>query len=474
MNEEKKVNQRKPIVNGAIWSVKEISRAVPNTLIVSYLSFYATDVLGMKAALIATVLLLTKLMDGVTDILAGVIIDNTHTRWGKGRPYDWCILLTGISTILLFNAPKHGTVLQVIYLAIMYILNTAVFTTLLETGDAVFLLRAFPEEKERNSVFSFSLIIGQFIAITISVLLPMLIAGAGTNHAEWLKVVAMVTIPTSLLGMLRFFLIKETGVEEAAAREQGPVEKKEPEEKISLKDALSSIVQNPYILILSLGIFIIVISSGLLNTSMPYFFQYYIGDLSGMGTIMIGTYAILIMLIAFLPLSEIFGKANLLKAGVCLLAAGMIVRWMAGTNILMMTIGMAMVMVGVAPITMYFPLYIFDLMDYGEWKTGKRVEGMYAVFPQFANKVASSIAISLCGFILGAFGYDGNAAVQTESAMWAIQLTFNILPAVLSIAMAVVIVLFYNVDKKMPTVRKELAERHAAEAQAAQETAAEA
>lgn len=193
MGEGKK--KRNTFLNGILWSTKGIGINVPNTLIVTYLSFYATDVLGMKATLVATILLLTKLFDGVTDLISGFIVDNTHTKLGKGRPYDICIAFIGLFTILLFSAPKSGTTVQVIWLSVMYILLQAVFVTLLNTADSVYLLRAFPEEKERNTTFSISTIFGQIVSITIGVILPVMIATAGINHAAWTKVVLLVTVP---------------------------------------------------------------------------------------------------------------------------------------------------------------------------------------------------------------------------------------------------------------------------------------
>lgn len=457
---EAKKKKRNTFLNGILWSSKSIGTNVPNTLIVTYLSFYATDVLGMKATLVATILLLTKLFDGVTDLISGLVIDNTHTRFGKGRPYDICIAFIGVFTILLFSAPKSGTVVQIIWLTVMYILLQAVFVTLLQTADSVYLLRAFPEEKERNTTYSISTIFGQIISITIGVILPVMIATAGTDHTEWIKVVAMVTLPCTILGLIRFFFIKEVHVDAPAAKKEKK-EKKKSADHVGLKDAVRAITQNKYVLILTLGIFIIVISSGLLNSSMVYYFQYIVGDVSKMAVASMGTYASLVMLVIFVPLANKFGKSNILKFGMIVAVIGNLIRWFGGANIVTITIGMSLLMFGVMPLTLYFPLYLFDIMDYGEWKTGKRVEGLYAAFPTFANKVASGLSVSLGMFILGAAGYDGTAAAQTDSALSAIKLSYNALPTILLIVMTLILVFFYNIDKKMPEIKKELAERHA-------------
>lgn len=451
--------KRSAFLNGTLWSSGAIGTAVSNALIVTYLSFYATDVLGMQATLVATILLVTKLLDGVTDLISGVVIDNIHLKWGKGRPYDLCLIFIGIFTIMLFAAPKSGTLTQSIYLAVMYILVQAVFVTLFHTADRVYLLHAFPEEKERNNVFGVSSVVGQLVSITVGVIIPIFIAKAGTDHAEWIKAVAIVVIPTTIIGMVRFFFIKE--VKADMSSEVLPKDEKEKKKatKVGLKDGARAIMQNPYILILSLAIFIIVISSGFLNSAQTYYFQYIVGDMSKMSIAAFGTYAALLMLVIFVPLANKVGKSNVMKFGLVVAIIGNLIRWIGGTNIITITTGMGLLMFGIMPISIYFPLYLFDIMDYGEWKTGKRVEGLYAAFPTFANKVASGLAVSLGMFVLGAAGYDGSAAVQSESALHAIELTYNAIPTILIIIMTVVLFALYNIDKKMPQVKADLEKR---------------
>ncbi len=148
-----------------------------------------------------------------------------------------------------------------------------------------------------------------------------------------------------------------------------------------------------------------------------------------------------------------------MKAGLIIAALGNVLRWVGGANMVTTFIGLAALMFGIMPISVYFPLFLFDIMDYSEWKTGKRVEGVLAVFPHFANKVASGIAVSLAGFIMGAAGYDGTQAVQTETAMNAINLSYNVLPTMLMLVMVFIIVVFYNIDNEMPAVKADLEAR---------------
>lgn len=85
------------------WNTRPISLGAI-TIIIAYFSIYCTDTLGMKAALVGTLLMASKIVDGVTDLVAGYIVDNTKTRFGKARPYELCIILSWLCTVLLFSA----------------------------------------------------------------------------------------------------------------------------------------------------------------------------------------------------------------------------------------------------------------------------------------------------------------------------------------------------------------------------------
>lgn len=85
-----------------MWKSTEIANSWMNLIVISYFTLYASTVLGLNVALVGTILMASKIFDGVTDVVAGYIIDNTNTRWGKGRPYEVAIIGVVISTVLLY------------------------------------------------------------------------------------------------------------------------------------------------------------------------------------------------------------------------------------------------------------------------------------------------------------------------------------------------------------------------------------
>ena len=118
------------------WTSRGLSLAV-NVMLIMQLTYYCTDMLGMGATLVRTLLLASKLFDGVTDLCVGYIIDRTNTKLGKARPYEICIVLVWILTILMFSTPEMGTVGKAAFVFIMYTLINSICATFLNGGDAV-------------------------------------------------------------------------------------------------------------------------------------------------------------------------------------------------------------------------------------------------------------------------------------------------------------------------------------------------
>ncbi|MBR0194753.1 MAG: MFS transporter, partial [Paludibacteraceae bacterium] len=121
--------QRMPIWYGAVWSTRGIAAAI-NVVLVVYVTFYSTDLLGLNPVIIGGILLASRIIDAFTDLGFGYILDKTHTRWGKARPYEVFIILEWLFTILLFNTPQHaGAAVQYVWIGFMYIMINAICAT---------------------------------------------------------------------------------------------------------------------------------------------------------------------------------------------------------------------------------------------------------------------------------------------------------------------------------------------------------
>lgn len=87
------------------WGSREVSETA-NVLLLGYMMFYCTNTLGLNAGIVGILLAVSKVIDGFTDVVVGYIVDKTHTRLGKGRPYELCIFGTWICTFLMYSCPE--------------------------------------------------------------------------------------------------------------------------------------------------------------------------------------------------------------------------------------------------------------------------------------------------------------------------------------------------------------------------------
>ena len=99
---------------------------VANSIIAAFLTMFYTDNIGLAAGMVGTMFFISKLFDGISDLVAGTIVDHTRTKWGKARPWLlWLSVPTGLSLALIFFIPQNGSsTMQLIYAFVTYNLYT--------------------------------------------------------------------------------------------------------------------------------------------------------------------------------------------------------------------------------------------------------------------------------------------------------------------------------------------------------------
>ncbi len=429
------------------WTSRGLSLAL-NVILIMQLTYYCTDMLGMKATLVGTLLLASKLFDGVTDLVVGFVIDKTNTRFGKARPYEICIVFVWLLTILMFTTPNFGTTGKAVFIFIMYTLINSICATFLNGGDAVYLARSVRSEKNRVSVMSFNGGIIMLFSIGFSMLLPQLIAGIGSTKIGWTVIAATIGIPMAIIGMLRFAFVKEVVHTE-------PAKTGEAEQTVPLKTGLSCIMKNKYIWILAGMTFVVQLAMNIGSAVSTYYFKYIMGNIGLATLVSMSSMITPLVMIVFPVLTRKFGTVTILKIGAVLGVIGYGIRIIGGTNLATLTVGSLIGGVAVLPVTMMISIYLIDTMDYGEWKTGTRVEGMLGSVNSFCSKLGSGIASALVGLIMGLAGYDGSLAVQSASANTSIIALFNYVPMILMIVL-LLLAIAYKLDKELPQIKADL------------------
>lgn len=444
-------NEKLPFWFAPAWSTRATSLAL-NVVLIGYLTYYCTDMLGMSATLVGILLLASKLFDGFTDLVVGFIIDKTNTRFGKARPYEICIVLVWVFTVMIFSVPDVGESVQAVYVFVMYTLINSVCATFLNGTDAVYMARAIRKNENQVKVLSVNGMIVMAAAIVFSIIMPQLVAGVGATKEGWTTIALMFAVPLGLIGMLRFVLIKEVVADEKTEQTE-----EEKQSKLSMKESLKAICGNKYIFIIAGALLIVNIINNL-GTATTYYFKYIVGDI-GLQSMTAITNLVTPLLLIFYPfMTKKFGNTKLLQGGALLGIIGLAIRTIGGTNIITIIVGGLFMGIGVMPISMMINVYLIECMDFGEWKTGMRIEGSLASVTSFASKLGSGLASALTGIVMGLAGYDGSLAVQSDMANFSIVAIYNYLPLILFVVMFV-LTMMYNLDKKMPQIREELEQR---------------
>jgi GPH family glycoside/pentoside/hexuronide:cation symporter len=432
------------------WSSRAISISV-NVLLMMQITYYCTNILGMSAVLAGTILLATKIFDGFTDLVAGALINKVRTRFGLVRHYELCIIPLWISTVLLFSTPAGmGMTGKSVWVFVFYALTNAVFATMLNSSDAVYLSRSLSSQVLQAKMLAVNGLLVILFSAVVGMVLPNLMATIGTTEGGWTRIALMFGVPMLIIGLGRFLLVKEID----------SAEMKIPE-PVNLGEGLRALAGNKYIFIVAGSALLCHLTTTLGGTSGTYYFQYIVGDLSALGFLGMLSLTAPVFMLFFPALLRKFGAVNIMRGALVIGIVGSVAKAFAGANIPALLVTSLISSLGVLPMSFMVNIYIIDCMTYGEWKTGKRADGFFSVMAQFGNKVGTGLASGAIGFLMGAVGFDGMAAVQSDATKNMIIGLYTWIPA---IVLGVILLIFatYDLDKRMPQIKRELEARKAA------------
>ena len=431
------------------WPTRTIAYAVGSVML-GYVTLYATDFMGISAATAGVIFMLSKIFDGFTDIVAGYLIDRTHTKWGKGRPYELALVGYFLSAVLLYSAPEMGVTGSCIWLFVMYSLVNSVFLTLLLCAEPVYLANSLEDSSQSVSILAIGGFISMIFTMGGSIIFPQLVSNICTTRQGWTVFALIISVPFTLLGLVRFFVVKERKDIAAASAE-----------RIKVKDMLHLLGQNKYILIFSLIIFLSNIGSNLINNVTNYYFIYIMGDLGLASIASLSMLAIVVVILLTPVLSKKFGFVNVMRVTTLIGMVGYLVRIFAPRSLLLIVVSGIFAMMGFYTMFSFAGTFIIDCMDYGEWKTGVRSEGTVACAQSVTAKIGTAIGAGLLGVLMGMTGYDGALAVQPDSANTMIILLYSVIPAIFCL-IQYILLRMYDLDKLLPQIKADLAAKREA------------
>lgn len=444
---EKQLKVRKPGYIGAkkfwAWESREISDAGAMFLM-GYFMFFCTDVLMLDPLIVGTVLAATRIIDGVTDVLFGYIVDRTNTKWGRGRPYDICLVGAWFSAVMLFICPAGwSSGAKLAWVAVWYTLSNAVFYTFLNAGEGVFMLRAFNKEQiiKLNTQGS---IATSLLGFSCGIFLPQMVKNAGKDPAAWAKMAITVAIPLCLLGLCRMIFVKE---------ENDTVEIVEEKVKTELRDILHMLGKNKYLMITSV---ILLISNTIGSMGVTiYYFDKILGDI-GLASIFAAASALAVVALVFLPgLMRKFPLAKILLVGQLAAAVLSAICFIFYKNIPILVICYVLSLFATLPGVYAGRILLFDMALFNEFLHLNRMEGTMASVQGFMKRAGSAVGAFLLGVALKAIAYDQSATELAPVTFWGLRFMMYGLPTIFALIQAL-LWSRYDLEKRMPEIKKEL------------------
>ena len=423
------------------WKSSDISAAWINLIMLNYLSIYASDTLGINVGVVGTLLLASKFVDAITDMFAGWLVDNTHTKLGKGRPYELCIIGMTLCTIGLFGcSPEWSEFMKCAWIFCMYTFTFSIFATLRNAAMTPYLIRCFSNNVALiRKVSSYGGIITMAGSMMLSILFPVLMGRIATSASGWTALVAMIMIPATLIALFRFLLCKEDPKVDAKA-EQTP---------IRINEILTMFKKNKYTWLYAI---IMLCYNICINLAVgTYYFKWIIGNTDLLGVTSLFSIVLLPVMLAFPALMKKIGSMGKMITYFCGIGCvGYAICFISGSFLPGVLIGFLLGTFATLPLAYYGALFIMDICTYNEMFGLARMDGSAGILSGFATKLGGALGAWITGILLSVAGYVSEAGVtsQPASALMMIRIDYAIVPLILLVIIGVCCLAFSTLEKK--------------------------
>ena len=437
-----------------------------NAVLATYLNVYYTDVLNLTGLWGGMFLMIfpiaSKIIDAITNVIMGYIIDHTRTKQGKARP--WLLLsapLLTISGILLFTVPMENEKVMVWWVMISYNLFYSFSYTIYNMSHNLMVPLSTRSTKERGGLSVFNQIATIMITgILVAMIFPMVIMPMiGVDRSKWISLMSVLSLLALPLTLLEYYFTKERVTEETMGEEK---------KEVPFSTQLKIVFTDKYTLIIFVYFLIFTFGTTFKNLGLVYYCNYVLGSYNDGITqtlvSVIGGIPMGIGIFAVWPIAKKIGKRNATMYGFVLYALGGVICSIAPRNMAVVLIGQFIKNIGGLPCSYVFMALFADVLDHIEWKSGIRCDGT-------AMSIYNIIAVALVGICTGLFnmmlahsGYIAPsidslgktiAAAQPQSVLNAITFSFVGMEVITAILL-VFLLRFLNVEKTIELKQEEI------------------
>lgn len=440
----------------------------------TYLTQFYTDVLQISGIFLTLMPIFSKIVDALTNIVMGHIIDRTRTRQGKARPW---ILISGVliavTGILLYAVPRASYGVQITWVIISYNLFFAFAFTIYNMAHTLMVPLSTRNTKQRDGLALLSSAGCSMIPGTLTtVVMPLLIVDLGVGDAArgpWLQLMSVLSILAIPATLLEYYFTKERVTEDAMASGE------ETARTVSMREQLLACFHDPYWLIIMGFTALYQIQQNLMSSSMIYYANWVIGSSVESGAAaqvlinVVGQGPLGIGILILWPLAKKVGKRKLMMYGLGIASVGCFLVFVCRGGLAPVLGCMALRSVGLVP-TYLMSAQLAESLDHIEWKNGYRADGLSASIYSILMTVSAGVAQSILLAGINGLGYIAPASstqVIEQSPAVKFFFTFCFVGAsCIAFLIGSLLMMKFDVEDKMPQISADLTARHRAEAEA--------
>ncbi len=406
------------------YGVGAIGKDMVYSIVSGFLMYYYNTVLGISATFIGVLFMVARALDAANDPFMGIIVEKTHTRMGKFRP--WLLIGTVLSAICLFamfSVPSSltGTSLLV-YVSAAYILWGTTYTLMdIPYWSMIPAISESGKDRENISVIARSCA-GFGFAIPTALTLYLVPILGNKDKRLGFQIFA---------GMISIFFILAIIITVKNVKEKANYVYK----ATTIKDMFQGLFRNDQALVVVITIVIFNASIYLTSNLAVYFFDFDIGNgaLYGLFGIVGGATQILSM--TMLPvLRKRWSRMGIFVRAILTAIVGFTLLFLFGTlhitNILCLCVAAVIIYFGFGLATVLTTVFLADSVDYGEWKTGQRNESVTFSMQTFVVQLASAFSVFIAGVGLDLIHLDVHAKVQTSTTLLGLRIMMTVIPMI--------------------------------------------
>ncbi|MBQ9275706.1 MAG: MFS transporter [Succinivibrio sp.] len=424
----------------------------------AFLMYYYTEYVQVQIGMVATIMLVSRLFDGFSDILIGHFIERTRSPHGKARAWILRMIIPYIlGCTLLFSVPEGWSdTAKLIYIFFSYNFAITVVYTAINMPYGAMMTMMTQDSYERSIIVIYRMALAAAGTAFVTAITMPLVRFFGNDTRAWTWTFLTIGCIGGAIFFITFYSCHE--------RLGGAAEGSAPEEH-DFKKAMRGLMHNNYWIMLTLAMVFVCCSDVMINTVNIYFCRFMLDDPE-----LVGTYGMLMNLFRFgsmvvaLPfLVKRIGKRNCLYIACAFIILALGLRLMLPHSV--PAFYAFSILYGLAQGFTYTSLFamIPDTVEYGEYLDGQRHEGYIYAGPSFGTKVAAGLGPVLVGFVLSLGGYVEGASEQSAEAMNYLLMASTVVPGVV-LLLGVIALLRYRLDKEYPDIIRELGLRHAGKA----------